>query len=266
MATPTLKRISSELTLPPLASGRTSGQGCPQTTTFRSRDTFAGDLNRPTSLNRYQYAGNNPIRHWDPTGNDYEFYGDEGPERAVDQIGLLSESAFQQLIAEATKGRAKEALAILSGPGVAPASVVEVQAVQESIVSNSTSVSEVDWGNYTLVAELIDSPMQPDGSLGESYLRTVPHHEVYRAVVESVQLTKNYQGTDSFANFLGAVTPLEAMTTSCFNDLWSASCGMNAGFTLGGPLLSRLRPGPAASVVDDVPVSGVLCRMRIIQK
>jgi hypothetical protein len=144
--------------------------------------------------------------------------------------------------------------------------VVEVQAVQESIVSNSTSVSEVDWGNYTLVAELIDSPMQPDGSLGESYLRTVPHHEVYRAVVESVQLTKNYQGTDSFANFLGAVTPLEAMTTSCFNDLWSASCGMNAGFTLGGPLLSRLRPGPAASVVDDVPVSGVLCRMRIIQK
>jgi hypothetical protein len=54
----------------------------PGTATFRSRDTFAGHLNTPVSLNRHTYAGNNPIRYWDPTGYDYEvacgcyvFYG-----------------------------------------------------------------------------------------------------------------------------------------------------------------------------------------------
>ena len=34
----------------------------PGTATFRSRDTYSGDLNTPVSLNRYTYAANNPIR------------------------------------------------------------------------------------------------------------------------------------------------------------------------------------------------------------
>ena len=40
----------------------------PQSGTFRSRDTWAGDLNTPVTLNRYTYANNNPIRYWDPSG------------------------------------------------------------------------------------------------------------------------------------------------------------------------------------------------------
>jgi len=40
------------------------------TGTFRSRDSYAGNLNTPVSLNRYTYASNNPIRYWDPNGRN----------------------------------------------------------------------------------------------------------------------------------------------------------------------------------------------------
>jgi RHS repeat-associated protein len=42
----------------------------PSTATFRSRDSYAGKLQTPFSLNRYTYALNNPTRYWDPTGHD----------------------------------------------------------------------------------------------------------------------------------------------------------------------------------------------------
>jgi RHS repeat-associated protein len=35
---------------------------------FLSRDTWAGSLARPISLNRYAYAGDNPVTHADPSG------------------------------------------------------------------------------------------------------------------------------------------------------------------------------------------------------
>ena len=42
----------------------------PTTATFTSRDTYPGNLQTPISLNRYTYAGNNPIRYWDPLGRN----------------------------------------------------------------------------------------------------------------------------------------------------------------------------------------------------
>lgn len=41
----------------------------PNSGTFRKRDTYAGELGQPISLNRYTYGANNPARYWDPTGN-----------------------------------------------------------------------------------------------------------------------------------------------------------------------------------------------------
>jgi len=59
----------------------------PTSATFRSRDTFGGYLQTPVSLNRYTYAGNNPIRYSDRTGFDYnvacgcyEFYGGDSTQ------------------------------------------------------------------------------------------------------------------------------------------------------------------------------------------
>ena len=40
----------------------------PGTATFRRRDTYAGNLNTPVTLNRYTYANNNPVRYSDPRG------------------------------------------------------------------------------------------------------------------------------------------------------------------------------------------------------
>ena len=35
---------------------------------YLSRDTYAGELRTPVSLNRFTYGNNNPTRFWDPTG------------------------------------------------------------------------------------------------------------------------------------------------------------------------------------------------------
>jgi len=40
----------------------------PSSGTFLSRDTYAGELSTPFSLNRYTYATNNPLNRWDPDG------------------------------------------------------------------------------------------------------------------------------------------------------------------------------------------------------
>lgn len=40
----------------------------PSTATFLTRDTYAGELTTPFTLNRYTYATNNPIAYWDPNG------------------------------------------------------------------------------------------------------------------------------------------------------------------------------------------------------
>jgi RHS repeat-associated protein len=46
-----------------------------QTGRFVSRDTWAGDYNRPLSLNRWAYANANPILYTDPSGKGVCFYG-----------------------------------------------------------------------------------------------------------------------------------------------------------------------------------------------
>jgi RHS repeat-associated protein len=40
----------------------------PSSSTFRSRDTYSGELRQPVSLNRYTYAGNNPLKYFDANG------------------------------------------------------------------------------------------------------------------------------------------------------------------------------------------------------
>ena len=43
----------------------------PSNATFRSRDSIRGMLQTPTSLNRYTYAGGNPVNYMDPDGRWY---------------------------------------------------------------------------------------------------------------------------------------------------------------------------------------------------
>jgi len=68
----------------------------PSSGTFLSRDTFAGKLSTPFSLNRYTYAHDNPIRYWDPTG------------RCVGDVAVFCSNAQQRQAALATLGVANE--------------------------------------------------------------------------------------------------------------------------------------------------------------
>jgi RHS repeat-associated protein len=43
----------------------------PNTAVFRTRDTVFGMLGSPVTLNRYTYAGNNPVKYWDASGREF---------------------------------------------------------------------------------------------------------------------------------------------------------------------------------------------------
>lgn len=47
----------------------------PATSAFRTRDTVFGGTTAPITLNRYLYAGSNPLKYWDPTGRFLEGLG-----------------------------------------------------------------------------------------------------------------------------------------------------------------------------------------------
>ena len=49
---------------------------------FRSRDSVFGELAMPISLNRYTYAGANPLRYWDPDGR-YLVEGTGGSDEVI---------------------------------------------------------------------------------------------------------------------------------------------------------------------------------------
>ncbi|MCP3880240.1 MAG: RHS repeat-associated core domain-containing protein, partial [Sulfitobacter sp.] len=66
----------------------------PSSGTFLTRDTYAGQLQTPFTLNRYTYANNNPNRYWDPTGHAGQWpgfepgLGDPPPAPQPDPEGL----------------------------------------------------------------------------------------------------------------------------------------------------------------------------------
>lgn len=43
----------------------------PENGNFLSLDAYPGDLKEPNSQNGYNYANNNPVHYYDPTGNYY---------------------------------------------------------------------------------------------------------------------------------------------------------------------------------------------------
>lgn len=55
---------------------------------FMSRDTWAGDYNRPLSLNRWNYVEGNPINYTDPSGNTFR------PMGYIHWVQVIQESIF----------------------------------------------------------------------------------------------------------------------------------------------------------------------------
>lgn len=62
---------------------------------FTSRDTYAGAVATPATLNRYSYANGNPMSNWDPTGHSSEAVspGEPGHEVADAQRELKERTA-----------------------------------------------------------------------------------------------------------------------------------------------------------------------------
>ncbi len=68
----------------------------PNTATFTTRDTIQGLPDTPITLNRYTYAGANPLTYWDPDGR-FVMKGDD-PAAEMDMIGVSNATDYQEYL------------------------------------------------------------------------------------------------------------------------------------------------------------------------
>ena len=134
-----------------------------------SRDTFAGKLSTPFSLNRYTYAHDNPIRYWDPTG------------RCVGDVAVFCSNAQQRQAALATLGvanefgptKAKAGLGRLRDQVYVPAKVTGNKSSRPSVTTPASSentesitinlVNSIPGG---CIEQLWDTCINPSGQTG----------------------------------------------------------------------------------------------------
>ena len=165
----------------------------PSTGTFLSRDTFAGKLSTPFSLNRYTYAHNNPVRYWDPTGRcvgDVAVFCSNAQQRQAALATLRVANEFGPTKAKAGLGRLRDQVYVpakVTGPtGRGHTTTASTPATKEnqdnavtndenSIESNGVDVSSLGEGLVGLGAEvpLLTTELLEGGSVDYGYLESI---------------------------------------------------------------------------------------------
>jgi RHS repeat-associated protein len=87
----------------------------PGVANFLSRDSYAGTLNTPVSLNRYTYANSSPLNYWDPTGREGDLVD---PELGA-ALGFTPDELNSGVDAATALAAQQKAKALVSGNSVA---------------------------------------------------------------------------------------------------------------------------------------------------
>ncbi len=85
----------------------------PSTGSFLTRDTYAGDQTEPASLNRYTYAGNDPVNLEDPSGHGWLKKKVQQAKEAVKKTASKAKKVVTSAAKKVTKAVTKAATKVV---------------------------------------------------------------------------------------------------------------------------------------------------------
>ena len=206
----------------------------PATATFRSRDTYPGQLKTPISLNRYTYAHANPIRYFDADGRCVEcalldgMTGNcNGDAACIDEIiqiiddtaGEAQREHERDLERRAQQAAIDAAVGIFSPPIVTPANYDAERAARDAarresaFIQSNPDLFKIKTGSEFTTLDPQSTPMAFDVCGTGAFSFT--NHGDDNTLVVPIQCNPN---ADTTTRCTPVATGIGTFTTSCTSE------------------------------------------------
>ena len=179
---------------------------------FMSPDDFGGHLEDPQTLNKYAYAGNNPLRYTDPGGHDFWQSCATASATCGNQvIGKGTDGKdITQLVSGTTDSNGKFTATVVTSASLGQAGSGNTAAVNGSGVqiTTGTGTSSQQTGQGIFIANTPAADIQGQGTGWNQFSFHIDSNDVAHGVVDSG--TATYNGSGGHQGMLDAINSMKA--------------------------------------------------------
>ena len=174
---------------------------------FMSPDDFGGHLEDPQTLNKYAYAGNNPLRYTDPSGHDFWQGCQEQSSTCGNQVigkGTNGKD-ITQLVSGTTDSNGKFTATVVTSASLGQAGSGNTASVDGTGVhiTTGTGTDNQQTGQGIFIAGTQSADIQGSGNGWNQFSFHIDSNDVAHGVLTSG--TANYLGTGGHQGMVNAI-------------------------------------------------------------